>query len=351
MNKLQQAYNDPSNPVSFSGPERLLRYARQKVDKKITRSEIDDFLSRQESYTRFKRKRGNFERLKILVTAPRKILSIDLADFQRISEFNDGYRYVLVAIDTFSRFAWAYPLRTKRGVEVSQRLEEIIRQTNYPKIHCDEGTEFYNSHVQGMLKKYNSSLYSTYGKGKAAHAERLIRTLKGRLFRLLHQRNTWQWIDFLPLVVRAYNNTKHSAFKEKYTPIQVHNGQDVAKIRELLYGTPQAVAAPRKVYKVGDYVRLSQSRFTFAKGYYPQNTEEIFQIARVHRNDPISYHLKDLGGEAVKERVYNGDLIRVTRPKTYRITVLKSRGKRHFVHWQGWPSKFDEWIKADQIVT
>ena len=34
---------------------------------------------------------------------------------QSLSKFNNGYKYLLCAIDMFSKYAWVIPLRDKKG--------------------------------------------------------------------------------------------------------------------------------------------------------------------------------------------------------------------------------------------
>ena len=42
----------------------------------------------------------------------------DLADFPTSAEENDGYRFAFCAIDVFSRYAWAIPIKTKQPFDI-----------------------------------------------------------------------------------------------------------------------------------------------------------------------------------------------------------------------------------------
>ena len=42
------------------------------------------------------------------------IWGVDLADMQLISKYNKGIRYLLCAIDLFSKYAWVVPLKDKK---------------------------------------------------------------------------------------------------------------------------------------------------------------------------------------------------------------------------------------------
>ena len=61
-----------------------------------------------------------------------------------------------------------------------------------------------------------------------------------------------------------------------------------------LYANPE-LKKPK--LKVGNQVRLSMWQMRFRKGYVPRWTDELFQYARVFRDNPPYYKIKDLGGK------------------------------------------------------
>ena len=46
------------------------------------------------------------------------IRGADLADMQLISRFNKRFRFLLCVIDIFNKYAWAVPLKDKKGVSI-----------------------------------------------------------------------------------------------------------------------------------------------------------------------------------------------------------------------------------------
>ena len=46
------------------------------------------------------------------------IWGIYLADIQSLSKYNKGIKYLLCAIDFFSKYAWVAPLKDKRGIGI-----------------------------------------------------------------------------------------------------------------------------------------------------------------------------------------------------------------------------------------
>jgi transposase InsO family protein len=88
---------------------------------------------------------------------------MDLADMQSMQKFNDGYRYLLVCIDVFSKYAWVVPLKNKTGPTLVEAFKVILTSGLKPeKIMTDQGTEFSNKHFRALMKEEDIELYNTY---------------------------------------------------------------------------------------------------------------------------------------------------------------------------------------------
>jgi len=46
---------------------------------------------------------------------------------EAFSKSNDGYRYLLTVVDTFSKYAWGEALKSKNAHDVSQAMERIFK--------------------------------------------------------------------------------------------------------------------------------------------------------------------------------------------------------------------------------
>ena len=57
-----------------------------------------------------------FKKRKVQLPFMDNIWSADLADMQLISKFNKGFRFLLCAIDIFSKYVWVIPLKDKKGI-------------------------------------------------------------------------------------------------------------------------------------------------------------------------------------------------------------------------------------------
>ena len=102
---------------------------------------------------------------------------------QSLSKYNKGNKYLLCAIDFFSKYAWFVPIKDKKGASIVNAFQKIISERRKPnKIWVDQGSEFYNNTFKDFLRINNIEMHSTYNEGKSVVAERFIRTLKDKVF-------------------------------------------------------------------------------------------------------------------------------------------------------------------------
>ena len=59
-----------------------------------------------------------------------------------MSDSNSGYKYLLLAIDIFTRVAFAVKLKTKNAHFVSEAMQEVIKTFKPNKVEVDMGKEF-----------------------------------------------------------------------------------------------------------------------------------------------------------------------------------------------------------------
>ena len=121
-NYLAKIYTDPSHPACFSGPAKLKQIVDQEGKFKISRKEIISFLEKQDSYTVNRPVRRTFRRGHIVTRGIRNQYDLDLIDMGRLSKYNDNVKFLLTAIDAFSRVAMVKPLKDKKADTVLEAL-------------------------------------------------------------------------------------------------------------------------------------------------------------------------------------------------------------------------------------
>jgi len=221
MNKL---YDDVRHPGSYSGIDTTLRYSGIK-----SRRRVIDFLSGQDAYTVHKPIRKRFRRRKVFSKGIADLVQADLVDLSSIARYNDGYRYLLTAIDVFTKRAWAIPLKTKSGREVTSAFDRILRDVRFNMVQTDKGTEFKNAQFQTMLSEYNVHHYTSENDDlKASIVERFNRTLKGRMFRYFSKHQTRRYLDVIDDLIESYNNTRHRSIGMAPSQVSADNEQLLA---------------------------------------------------------------------------------------------------------------------------
>ena len=130
------------------------------------------------------------------------IWGVDLADMQSLSKYNKGNKYLLCAIDLFSKYALVVSIKDKKGTSIVNAFKNIISKEKKPnKIWVDQGNEFYNNSFKEFLKINNIERYSRYNEGKSVVAERFIRTLKNKIFKHMRAISKNVYFDVLDDIV------------------------------------------------------------------------------------------------------------------------------------------------------
>ena len=350
---LTQMYYNPKRAGALGGVERLYRDVKKDGKYDISRAQLKKWLMKQDTYTLHKPARRHYKRNRVIVGGMDELWQMDLADMQTMAAENDGYRYLLVCIDVFSKYLWVIPLKTKTGPALVTAFKKILESGRKPeKIQTDQGTEFFNKHFKDLMKKEEIQLYNTYNETKASVVERVIRTLKTRMWRYFTAKKTMRYIDVLQDLVDSYNKSKHRSIQKK--PINVTQKNE-REIWHTLYGEDEKEGPVNYKFEVGDQVRISKMKRTFEKGYMPNFSKEIFTVSQQIPRHPPVYKLKDYDQEELSGTFYNEELQKVIKEDdVYEVEkVLKTRGKGKnkevFVKWLGYPAKFNSWIPASEV--
>ena len=148
-----------------------------------------------------------FDKRKVYSQFKDNIWGVDLADMQSLSRKDKGIKYLLCAIDLYSKYAFVIPLKDKKGISIVNAFNKIIKQSNRKlnKIWVDEGGEFYNNVFGKWLSDNDINMYSTYNEGKSVVAERFVRTLKNKLYKHMTATGKNIYYDVLDDVVIILN--------------------------------------------------------------------------------------------------------------------------------------------------
>ena len=346
--ELKEIYFNAQHPASFGGIKRLTSAVPH-----IAQEKVRKWLGQQWTYTLHKPIKRKFQWRKYVTRGVNEQWQADLVEMQAYAKVNNGYRYILCVIDIFSRFAYALPLKSKSGPDVSEALDSILNSSSSkPKyLQTDQGKEFYNISVQNVLQSHNVELFSVYSEKKAAIVERFQRTLQDRLYRAFTFQGNYKWLDILPQIIDSYNHSYHRSIKN--FPVNVNDMNETSVWATQYKQLKKPTKDPK--FKIGDVVRIPKHRGVFAKGYIEKWTDEEFTITAINsKYVPHLYTLSDLNNQIIKGSFYEQELQLVDNPqKLYRIEkVLKTRrlnGKKEaLVKW--WGYKDPTWIDYEHLT-
>ena len=114
-------------------------------------------------------------------------------------------------------------------------------------------------------------MYSTHNEEKSVVAKRFIRTLKNNIYKHMTSISKNVSTDKLNDIVNEYKNTYHRTIKMK--PIDVKDNTYIDSIKQVNDNDPK--------FKVGNHVRISKYKNTFAKDYTPNWSEEVLTISEI----------------------------------------------------------------------
>ena len=297
MSKLEKLYTDPDFPTTYS-------------------ANLKKFLMKKESLSRHKRRIFKFKRRKIKINGPYTLIQADTIFYRNYSRQNQGYKYILAVVDCFSRKNWCRPMKTTTADECAKNLEDIIQSMPYTpsQFASDQGNEFNSKHpsiFNTLIDKYGMLMFTLKGPHKASIVERFIRSLKSRIERYFTENNTFKWIDILPKLSEALNNSYNRSIGMAPNSVSFENKDEVF---ENLYG---AIGPPTLCkFQIGDHVRIPLDKNIFDKGYSVAWSKEIFKISDKRSDGSVCYYfIRSLDGKKVpgKEFYYEQELNLVLR--------------------------------------
>lgn len=351
MADMEVNYYTPKESGSFSGVDKLYR-----SQKHVSRKTVRDWLKGEDAYTLHKPVRYHFRRNKVIVSGLDDQWDVDLMIMAGYEHQNDGFRYVLVAIDILSHYVWTRSLKTKSGKDVADAFSSIFKEGRKPsKIRSDQGFEFRSKIVQRLFQEQKIVHFTTSNEVKANYAERVIRTLKMKISRYFTHKQTHRWKDILKDITFSYNNTYHRTISRTPSSVNAENESDVWQHQ---YKTERMLEAGPFKFRVGDNVRISHLRSTFQREYDERYTGEIFKVkTQFVRNGLNLYTLQDFLDEEVVGTFYEPELQKISTDPTgvFKVEkVLRTRKRRGFekeylIRWMNWPPKFDSWVKSSDL--
>ncbi|KAG5888709.1 hypothetical protein JTB14_035774 [Gonioctena quinquepunctata] len=171
------------------------------------------------------------------VGSPFERIAIDIAGPFPVSDH--GNKYILVAMDYFSKWAEAYALPNQEAITVADVLvKEWICRFGIPmELHSDQGRNFESNLFQEIclllnIRKTRTTALHPQSDGMV---ERMNRTINRHLSKVVsdHQRD---WDQYLHLFLMAYRSAVHESTGQ--TPASIIMGRELRLPCDLKFGIP-----------------------------------------------------------------------------------------------------------------
>jgi len=171
----------------------------------------------------------------IVETGKGRGMQIDLMDMSKLATRNKNTHWILCAIDVYSRYAWAFPVKRKTKGMIYECLNQWLQSLPEPprRITSDAGTEFTSKKVAELFSQHDITHYVNQAGDKTTTGivERFNRTLRDLMGRNFTRLGKLHWVQDLSKLVQNYNASVHSTLGA--TPEDVWHGRAEPKTRAL----------------------------------------------------------------------------------------------------------------------
>ena len=293
------------NKKFYYGTVKLFEYTRYNEPSTIPhifRNQIAKWLKGQKIYQLYKQAPRKKATRHIYSSKKGKLFQADLIDFTK--KPSNGYKYVLMIIDTFTRKLFAKPLRNKTAELVGQAIQNIFTENNIqPKvIQTDNGNEFNDINIENA-KQIKSNSYTPQNQGIV---ERANQTIKRMIYKYIKLTGKSNWPFILQELIDNYNDSYHKSIKS--SPNKLWNSSQEEQDQVAQLSRKQINKDSDKPLEIGSMVRKRLVKPNKNKTIW---TNKIFKITDIVSGKDFSrnrYILMDENQKVLKGYFNNTQL-------------------------------------------
>ena len=209
-----------------------------------------------------------------------------------------------------------------------------------------------NSQFKNFCEENGISIIYPNTSHHAPFVERVGRSLQLLIYKYITSVQNFTFYHKIQDFVNTYNSRYHSSIK--MSPNDGELPENHAKIVQLHEKKYSKIQNTQKIkFSIGDLCRFSKIKTRFTRSYLPQSQHEILRVSKVFTHLPrVLYEMKSLTGEKIIGKFYQEELTLVKNQDEYLIEkVLKRKGKKMLVKWQGYGPEHNSWINSESVTT
>jgi len=248
----------------------------------VSRKQVQEFVKSQASAQVFQPRARSGG--KVVATRAGMTWQVDVMDMKQFDvKANKGFKFVLCAVDVFSRVLHAASMKTKTPEETARVFRTFAPLPS--EVDTDHGQEFRGA-FQKLLddKGIGHKEKDPKQVNALAVSDAAMRTLRASMAKDMTERGSGNWHASLKSAVSAYNNSAHTHLmgsepsdvaesKELTYELRVQAGEDLKHNSEL---HSDRMAALRKA---GGF-RTMLPRNTWARGHQPRWGDKVHRVDR-----------------------------------------------------------------------
>ena len=259
----------------------------------------------------------------------------------------NGYKSILVIIDTFTKWSETIALRSTKVEHIAHNflVNWICKQGVPVQVHSDRGGNLESAEIikevykmMGIYKSANTS----YRPQTDGGVERLNRTIKNMLWKFC-QKNPANWVLSLPQVMFAYRTSVHSS--TGFSPFFLDKGRLPRLPIDLLMGTsPTAILGKNQGEAALEAYTTLQDVFQFveetlqSKHISSKNRHDLNANVRKFEVGNWVYVWKPVPQNCSYEKFYDHyrgpfKIVEKMTTHTYKIVLDESRDKMTSCTW------------------
>ena len=350
-----------SYPYSFSSKKIVQDSTR------LGNENINNILSSSNIFTEFREFKKPKYTPPIRTYRENYLWEIDLMFFTHpdFVSVNEGFKYILAVIDTFTRYVSIIPLKRKDTQSILDSMERLFNTEKPKYLRIDAGGEFLNNKFLNLCKRLQIKVYIAMEPIKCAFIERFNRTFKRILMQIMDHHKTLKWKPHLRTAHEIYNTRKHSALgMSPADALEPQNQKRILRnnLKKYVKFDRMKVLKNRKPtkFKKNQFVKIFRKKNIFTRGFNKNVTKEYFKIYHIDRKlSKDRYYLQDLFGDKITGSFYSEYLVPFSPednslhdidPSFNNFKQKTMNGKRYiWIKWLGWPTKFNQWVPLKEV--